>query len=782
MREWHETKDRRKLKADEILSVFSGPPASWNVPAYRVDWAPGGDSSPGALEVRASVLLASGNYQTSSSVDALNRTKSIRYPLDVGGARKELRPRYNRAGALNKVTLGGDTYVEAIAYNAKGQRSLIAYGNGVITRYAYSPKTLRLTRMRTERFTQPTSLAYRPAGTVLQDFAYGCDVGGNVLTIADRTPESGIPSSALGADAIDRLFAYDALYRLRSASGRECDLPPDLPWASGPRCTDLTRTRAYTEQYLYDSVGNIRQLKHLAGGPGFVRDLMLVPDNTTPANNRLKQLSVGTSDYAYAYDDSGNLTEETTSRHFEWDHSNRMRVFRTQTDGAEPSIHAHYLYDSAGQRTMKVVRHSGGAVELTVYVDGVFEHHRRVLGGADRENNSLHVMDDRDRIALVRVGQPFSDDSAPVVTYHLGDHLGSSNVIVGGANERADALVSREEYTPYGETSLGSFARKRYRFTAKERDEESGLNYHGARYYAAWLGRWAGCDPQGILDGLNLYQYVHSNPVVFRDPSGFEGESTGERSFEHTRIDGTSYCNVTPIPDDEIHVHGMRPDRSIATPSKDSIPDQSPTTPPLPEDRLHVGDNLIILGIGGPTLRKTYAAIAASQFSRVPTGIDDAQRMITSRGVERLTTRGVGAGLSIALAAASTADYVRRGQYGRAAVEAAPAIITVVDTVRLFFRDFAKYGSFVGVMGNTQKRASVAAQMLAGENKAAQTSIKETMHFARLGRAMTHLGFYFDLIQLESDSPIPNLEDLSKEWRDSTARDAKVRNVSGIHF
>ncbi len=47
-----------------------------------------------------------------------------------------------------------------------------------------------------------------------------------------------------------------------------------------------------------------------------------------------------------------------------------------------------------------------------------------------------------------------------------------------------DFDANREEYSPYGETTFGSFARKRYRYTRRERDEESGLYYHGARYYA----------------------------------------------------------------------------------------------------------------------------------------------------------------------------------------------------------------------------------------------------------------------------------------------------------
>ena len=70
--------------------------------------------------------------------------------------------------------------------------------------------------------------------------------------------------------------------------------------------------------------------------------------------------------------------------------------------------------------------------------------------------------------------------------YHLGAHLGSSQVVV----DEAGRLVNREEYTPYGETSFGGYTRKRYRFTGMERDEESGLACHGDRYYAPWSARW----------------------------------------------------------------------------------------------------------------------------------------------------------------------------------------------------------------------------------------------------------------------------------------------------
>ena len=124
------------------------------------------------------------------------------------------------------------------------------------------------------------------------------------------------------------------------------------------------------------------------------------------------------------------MTRETTSRHFEWDYADRMRVYRTQTDASEPSVHAHYLYDAGGQRVKKLVRKQGGQVEVTVYIDGIFEFQRIVRAGAVEENNTLHVMDNQSRIALVRVGNPFANDTTPAVKYHLGDHLGSSNLVL----------------------------------------------------------------------------------------------------------------------------------------------------------------------------------------------------------------------------------------------------------------------------------------------------------------------------------------------------------------
>jgi hypothetical protein len=82
--------------------------------------------------------------------------------------------------------------------------------------------------------------------------------------------------------------------------------------------------------------------------------------------------------------------------------------------------------------------------------------------------------------------------------YQHSDHLGGSHL----ETEEHGAVISYEEYHPFGTTAyqatlnLLPFGAKRYRYCGKERDEESGLYYYGARCYAAWLwgqGKKLGC-------------------------------------------------------------------------------------------------------------------------------------------------------------------------------------------------------------------------------------------------------------------------------------------------
>jgi RHS repeat-associated protein len=135
-------------------------------------------------------------------------------------------------------------------------------------------------------------------------------------------------------------------------------------------------------------------------------------------------------------------------------------------------------------------------------------------------------MDDKQRIALVETATLGAESAGelgePVIRYQLGNHLGSASLEL----DRDGELISYEEYHPYGTAafqagrSSAEISLKRYRYTGKERDEETGFNYHGVRYYAVWLGRWVSCDPIGIRGGLNVYEYGYDSPTLLEDPSG----------------------------------------------------------------------------------------------------------------------------------------------------------------------------------------------------------------------------------------------------------------------
>jgi RHS repeat-associated protein len=124
-----------------------------------------------------------------------------------------------------------------------------------------------------------------------------------------------------------------------------------------------------------------------------------------------------------------------------------------------------------------------------------------------------------------------TDGSADSLTrYIYSNHLQSSALEL---DAKAN-VISYEEYHPFGTTSYHAkndtinATAKRYRYTGKERDEESGLYYHGARYYIPWLCRWSAVDPlESKYAGLSSYNYSFNNPVMFNDPSGMGGVGQG---------------------------------------------------------------------------------------------------------------------------------------------------------------------------------------------------------------------------------------------------------------
>lgn len=529
---------RRVIKDTELLKSFDGDPwkKATKIVPYRIDWT--------GTPPKSDADLDSIEYTTEAGFDALNRPKWLQYPVPSGAGPK-LYPRYNLAGAITQLKLDGTTLIEHISYNAKGQRVLVisactktpgSIDKRILTRYAFDSRVYRLVRSRSEVCTY-TAHKITPQGQPIQDTGYLYDRAGNLWHALERCKDCGVAGDR---DQLDRLFTYDALYRLVSATGRETELqiPPaagEELWDSGPWSTDLSKANKYAETYSYDAAGYMSELKRTSElGAGMTRvhlrtyqGFSATTDPKGPRkHNRLKLVSYadgggGTTNKEYTYDESGNCLSEDTSRGYEWDHAGRLRSFRVQANSAsEPSQYAQYLYDAAGERVKKLIRKQGvDSWESITYIDGVLEHRIQQSGATTEEGHVLHVLDGRRRIGRRRSGK--QPDSKPSLLLVLDDHLGNANLELDWSD---GGFVEREEFRPFGETSFGSYSHKGYRFTGKERDEESGLTYHGARYYAAWLGRWVSPDPAGPVDATSLYVYVGGKPMQQHDPTGRAGE------------------------------------------------------------------------------------------------------------------------------------------------------------------------------------------------------------------------------------------------------------------
>ncbi len=104
-------------------------------------------------------------------------------------------------------------------------------------------------------------------------------------------------------------------------------------------------------------------------------------------------------------------------------------------------------------------------------------------------------------------------------TYYHGDLLGSARLMTGSDGYP----VWSATYLPFGYELSPQPTPNHYKFTGKERDSETGLDYFGARYYGSNMGRMLSPDngtdqhpedPQS----WNLYAYARNNPVVLVDP------------------------------------------------------------------------------------------------------------------------------------------------------------------------------------------------------------------------------------------------------------------------
>lgn len=498
----------------------------------------------------AQVEMEAETYTTQTDFDALGR--AVKTILSDGSVHL---PTYHHIGWLKgmEVRLRGEvfgegsmetptTFVEDIAYDSKGQRTMIIYGNGVSTSYTYDAKNYRLIRLLTQR--QETN----GTQTVLQDIAYVYDPVGNIVQITDQSHDRVFNAGQQVDPTMD--FVYDALYQLTEATGREHrglaknkhqEYAEVMKSTQFAHINDANQLGNYTRKYTYDDSGNLIRLKHTGTNP-FTRNFTI-----SGHSNRaiIDEMDRSTPVDSY-FDRAGNLLQLEHLASISWDYRNNIAsatIVEREIEDEEGNVinisdAEYYVYDATGQRTRKVKEtyNTNGNLlwkEEKIYQGGV-EVKKKYFGNAPhgnaqqlRENRStVHVMDDQKRIALVHYWEVSNDNSITLNTnkthYQMGNHLGSASMELDDQGQ----LISYEEYFPFGGTaytsgsSLAEVKLKEYRYTGKEKDDTTGLYYYGARYYAPWMCRWLNPDPAGTVDGLNLFTYVRNNPINCIDVNG----------------------------------------------------------------------------------------------------------------------------------------------------------------------------------------------------------------------------------------------------------------------
>ncbi len=296
--------------------------------------------------------------------------------------------------------------------------------------------------------------------------------------------------------------------------------------------------------------------------------------------NRLKSVTEGTLSRSYGYDAWGNRWVSANTGLF-------LNPF-TPTVSTNFSSATNRLgiqgstYDNAGNQTAIggfAMGYNGESLMTSSTIGGVatqygYDGDNRRVKKTTGTATTVYVYDAAGELAAEYA--PVTDPDPPCRTcYLLNDHLGSTRAMV----DEAQALVARYDYLPFGEqiptgydgrTALWGAAsawdgRKTdgltEKFTSKERDSETGLDYFGARYYSAAQGRFTSPDPANAGASAvspqtwNGYTYARNNPLRFTDPLGLAAS------------DGRTVPTVdSPFTLDEVPADPETPDHSVRFP------------------------------------------------------------------------------------------------------------------------------------------------------------------------------------------------------------------------
>jgi len=208
--------------------------------------------------------------------------------------------------------------------------------------------------------------------------------------------------------------------------------------------------------------------------------------------------------------------DATTGNNYSFDQENRIT-------GA-----AGYAYTVACPELPRRRNADGNRVEKSNGTTGTIYWYMSpgIVGESDLTGSlkSEYVYFDGERVAR----KDFSG-STTSVAYYFSDHLKTASVITNAAG----TITEDEDYYPWGgELQFTNNDSNHYKFTGKERDAESGLDYFGARYYGNAIGRWITPDkpfadqhPENP-QSWNLYMYAANRPTSLIDTDGREVKET----------------------------------------------------------------------------------------------------------------------------------------------------------------------------------------------------------------------------------------------------------------
>ncbi len=319
-------------------------------------------------------------------------------------------PSYNETGQLNRQSVvhtspaANTIYIQDIDYNEKGQRNRIIYGNDVYTNFYYDKETFRINRLETKQ----------KDNTPLQDWYYTYDPVGNITHIEDKINAVKFYNNQPVSNLSE--YTYDALYRLMAATGRENnaallfegkDNTDDAAFLQSLKPTDPMAIWGYTQKYVYDEVGNIREMNHQSGN-AWKRTYEYEDDN-----NRLKSTTVGQGikSFKFPYTYNAKHGFMVAMPHLDimgWNFKEEListihQKVNTSNGTAETT---YYQYDAQGQRLRKVTNNfarPGAQVtkkDERIYIAG-FELYKKQIGNQDLKRVTLSLIDGAHRFVMV---------------------------------------------------------------------------------------------------------------------------------------------------------------------------------------------------------------------------------------------------------------------------------------------------------------------------------------------------------------------------------------------